>query len=321
MNSSPNDRAMWARRFTLSDWNTRSSVRSSKHCYLLPPDLNEQLKTRHWFPPAFLSYLNHPELKTKNKAITQRLSANHLVHFLDYTTLLEHRIVNRSVEIIAHNELGIVIPTRMKTAALQLYTDEGYHALFSSNLAEQIADLYGMTDRPVIPQRITRLNELIDRTSTKHKALAWFLVGFVSETIIAKELLEACRDALVSTVQEMLRDHLADEARHSRYFCEVFHYFWQNFSGVQRAVAAKLLIEILLIFFETDECWLSGSLRSVGLNKKSVAQIIAYMADEHARLLCIRSSASATFQALKEAGFFDLPTNRQLFSEAGLIDD
>lgn len=149
----------------------------------------------------------------------------------------------------------------------------------------------------------------------------WFLVGFVSETIIAKELLEACRDVLVSTVQEMLRDHLADEARHSRYFCEVFHYFWQNFSDVQRAVAAKLLIEILLIFFETDECWLSGSLRSVGLSEKLVAQIIAYMADEDARLLRIRASASATFQALKEAGFFDLSTNKQLFSEAGLIDE
>jgi hypothetical protein len=45
------------------------------------------------------------------------------------------------------------------------------------------------------------------------------------------------------------------------------------------------------------------------------------MADEDARLLRIRSSASATFQALKEAGFFDLSTNKQLFSEAGLIDE
>ncbi|MGF6397970.1 hypothetical protein ABH905_001636 [Pseudomonas frederiksbergensis] len=36
----PVDRPLsWARRFTLGDWNTRASVRTSEHDYLLPPDL------------------------------------------------------------------------------------------------------------------------------------------------------------------------------------------------------------------------------------------------------------------------------------------
>ena len=33
----------------------------------------------------------------------------------------------------------------MKTAGLQLYTDEGFHALFSNSVAEQIADLLRVT--------------------------------------------------------------------------------------------------------------------------------------------------------------------------------
>ncbi|VVN85153.1 diiron oxygenase [Pseudomonas fluorescens] len=311
----------WAHRFTLCDWNARASVRTSKHTYLLPSDLERQLETRHWFPPAFLPYLNHPAIKEAGRAIVHRLSANHLVYFLDYTTLLEHRIVNRSVEAIVHDELGVCVPLRMKTAALQLYTDEGYHALFSNSLAEQIADFYGMTDRPVMPQRIARLNTLLDRTPDKHKALALFLVGFVSETIIAKELLDVCRDVLVCSAQEMLRDHLADEARHSRYFSEVFHYLWLHLSSDQRPFAARVILEILLIFFEVDERWLRESLRSASVAETAIAQILCDLAGPHACLLRARSGAGATLQALKKAGFFELPANRQLFSKAGLVDE
>ncbi|OYQ15203.1 aminobenzoate oxygenase [Pseudomonas mandelii] len=313
--------ASWAHRFTLGDWNTRASVRVSEHTYQLPPDLKRQLETRHWFAPEFLPYLNHPAIKAAGRAVAHRLSANHLVYFLDYTTLLEHRIVNRSVETIVHNELGVSIPPRMKTAALQLYTDEAYHALFSNSLAEQIADIYGMTERPVLPQRIARLNALLDRTPDKHKALAWILVGFVSETIIAKELLDVCRDTLVSSVQEMLRDHLADEARHSRYFCEVFHYLWLQLSCGQRTFTARSLLEILLLFFEVDERWLGESLRSAGLSEASVAQILGDLTGEQAQRLRARSGAGATLNAMKKAGFFDLPANRQLFSRAGLLDE
>ncbi|VVN48379.1 hypothetical protein PS862_03475 [Pseudomonas fluorescens] len=310
----------WDQRFTLGDWNTRASVRISEHTYQLPSDLERQLETRHWFPPTFLPYLKHPAIEAAGSETAHRLSANHLVYFLDYTTRLEHRIVNRSVETIVHDELGTCIPQRMKTAALQLYTDEGYHALFSNSLAEQIADLYGMTQRPVMPHRITRLNVLINHAPDKHKALTWFLLGFVSETIIAKELLEVCRNGLVSSVQEMLRDHLTDEARHSRYFSEVFHYLWLTLNGSQRTFAAKILMEIILIFFEVDERWLQESLDSVGLRESCVAEILCALTSPQARLDRARSGAGATLQAMEKAGFFDLSSNQQIFTNAGLVD-
>ncbi|MEB0044006.1 MULTISPECIES: diiron oxygenase [unclassified Pseudomonas] len=318
--SQPSLSDAWGQRFTLGDWDARASVRTSKNSYLLPSDLEHQLQTRHWFPPAFLPYLSHPTIKQAGPSIVHRLTANHLVYFLDYTTLLEHRIVNRSVETIVHDELGVNIPQRMKTAALQLYTDEGYHALFSNTLAEQIASLYGIAQRPVMPQRISRLNNLLGQTPDRHKALAWFLVGFVSETIIARELLDICRDTLVSGVQEMLRDHLADEARHSRYFSEVFHYLWLTLNSSQRTFAARLLLDILLIFFEVDERWLKDSLRSVALEETCIANILADLTGLQALTQRARSGAGATLHALNQAGFFDLPYNQQLFTQAGLVD-
>jgi hypothetical protein len=310
----------WALKFTLGDWDSRASVRSSTHDYQLPDDVQQQLQSRYWFPPAFLPYLAHPAIQAAGREVLHRLSANHLVHFLDYTTLLEHRIVNRAVEVIVHRELPIYVPLPMKHAALQLYTDEGYHALFSNRLAEQIAALYGMTGRPVVPKRITRMNAMIARTPEKNRPLAWFLLGFISETIIARELLDICRDTLVSSVNDMLRDHLTDEARHSRYFAEAFHYFWLSMNSRQRTFVSRTLLEIIGIFFEVDERWLQQSMRGAGIADSDVMEIVGGMATVQANRARARSGCIATVDALRKAGFFATPHNQTLFAKAGLID-
>lgn len=306
--------------FSLGDWNTRASVRTSAHDYRLPADIAQQLETRHWFPPAFLPYLAHPAIKASGRSMLHRLTANHLVHFLDYTTLLEHRIVNRAVEVIVHGELPIDVPPLMKTAALQLYTDEGYHALFSHQVAEQIAGLYAITARPVTPRRIIRMNRLIAKTLPEQQPLTWFLLGFVSETIIARELLDVCRDSLVSGVSDMLRDHLTDEARHSRYFTEVFHYLWLHLDSHQRTFAAATLLEIILIFFEADDRWLRRSLRDAGIADSAVREIVDRLVTAQATRLRARTGSIATLNALKKAGFFAESQNQTLFARAGLID-
>ncbi|MDR6960053.1 hypothetical protein J2W43_004053 [Pseudomonas brassicacearum] len=306
-------------RYTLGDWDNKATVRVGKNDYRLPDDLEQQLSIRDWFPSTFIPYIEHPLIDRAGRSIAQRLAANHLVYFLDYTTLLEHRVVNRAVETLVHGELTVPIPRQMKTAALQLYTDEGYHALFSNEVAEQIAALYDIRDRPP-PRRIARLLAVIDVTCPTDRPLAWFLLGFVSETIIAKELLAITREGLVSTVYGMLRSHLEDEARHSRYFSEVFQYLWSALAPTQRDLAANMLLEIIGLYFEPDVPWLLGSLASVGFDEPSSQQIIADLLQPGAHARRVRSGAISTFAAMKKAGFFDNEHNRQLFFQAGFID-
>lgn len=308
-----------APRYTLGDWDNKATVRVGKKDYRLPDDLEQQLSIRDWFPPAFIPYIEHPLIDRAGRSIAQRLAANHLVYFLDYTTLLEHRVVNRAVETLVHGELTVPIPRQMKTAALQLYTDEGYHALFSNEVAEQIVALYDIRDRPP-PRRIARLLAVINVTNPTDRPLAWFLLGFVSETIIAKELLAITREGLIPTVYRMLRSHLEDEARHSRYFSEVFQYLWSALAPTQRDLAASMLLEIIGLYFEPDVPWLLGSLASVGFDEPSSRQIIADLLQPGAHARRVRSGAIPTFAAMKKSGFFDNEHNRQLFSQAGFID-
>ncbi|CRM21858.1 P-aminobenzoate N-oxygenase AurF [Pseudomonas sp. 28 E 9] len=310
------------RQYTLGDWDNRSAVRSKNSTFLLPADAEIllQLQTRKWFPPAFIPYFNDNTIQKSGEHIQHRLAANHLVYFLRYTTLLEHKIVNRSVETLIHEELGINLPQAMKLTALQLYTDEGYHALFSFKIAEQVAHFYDMPTWEDPPKRITLLLELMDATLDEHRPLAWFFFGFVSETIIAKELLSITGDTLISTVYQMFREHLEDEARHSRYFSEVFHYLWPKLSLVQQEHSASLLIKIIFIFAEVDEPWLSASLTSVGIPLFEATRIVQALQALDVRTQRARSIAMGTLQAMTRAGFFELQAHRELFSQSGLID-
>lgn len=306
-------------RYTLGDWDNKAAVRTRRDHYRLPDDLEQQLSIRDWFPPAFIPYVEHPLVHRAGRAVAQRLAANHLVYFLDYTTLLEHRVVNRSVETIVHGELAVPIPRQMKTAALQLYTDEGYHALFSNEVAEQIAALYGIEDRQP-PRRINRLLAMIEATSPTDRPLAWFLLGFVSETIIARELLAVTRHTLVCTVYRMLRNHLEDEARHSRYFSQVFQYLWSALDATQRDLAAGMLLRIIGFYFELDEPWLLRSLASAGFEEQSSRQIISALLQPGAHAQRVRSGAVSTFTAMSNASFFDNDHYRMVFTQAGFID-
>lgn len=307
-------------RYTLGDWSNKACVRVDQSQYQLPDDLEHQLRERHWFVPAFMPYLEHPEIRDAGASVVLRLEANHLVHFLDYTTVLEHKIVNRAVETLIHNELEIDVPQTMKNAALQLYTDEGYHALFSSQVAEHVAHLYGITHRTVAAHRISRLLHIVEVSPPADRALSWFLIGFVSETIIAKELLGAARCSLITTVYEMLKNHLADEARHSRYFSEVFSHVWSRLDDMRRSMAAKQLLSIIDVFFETDTYWLQQSLASVAITPSTIEHIVTQMQQPDAHQKRVRSGASATLMVLNSAGFFDSDSNTRLFFEAGFIN-
>lgn len=102
---------------------------------------------------------------------------------------------------------------------------------------------------------------------------------------------------------------------------QINHYLWFQMSDEVRLSSARQLLEILFIFFESDQKWLERSLRSVQLSKTAVQQILITMADPQAHILRTRSGASSTFQALKRADCFKQPEILQMFSNRGLLDE
>lgn len=303
---------------TLERWNKQSSVRVKPNVYSMQSLQSHSVQEKDWYPRGMLPFLNDPRLKALSEPCVRKILAHHLVYFLDYTTLLEHLMVNRSLEIIIHDMLGVGIPEAMRTAGLQIYTDEGYHALFSNQLAAEVADIHVIERNTQAPIRIEKLNRLISAVSPEFVDVVYFAIGFVSETIIAKEISSIKSELLVPQVYALLKDHLEDEAVHAYFFTKVFEVVWLGCSKQQRDAIAFTLPSLLRIFCSTDTAWLSSVLIEAKVSAVTAKVIAAQMHDMNLINEKICSAASMTISILRKNGFFDEEEYAHCFRIEGL---
>lgn len=217
-----------------------------------------------------------------------------------------------------HGEIGKKLPVKIKTAALQLYTDEGYHALFSYQLATKAAEFNKFKQCSAIPKRITQIHDLVSDSDSSKIEILWFIIGFVSETIIAKELAALSKKNLITSVYKMFSDHLADESAHAKFFSNLFICFWEHSTDSTKLYISEMLPAILKIFASIDEPWLTRVLLSAGITLNESLAIIENLTSQAAINTRIKSGASATFATLRRAGLFDDALCRQPFIREGL---
>ncbi|MGI4839748.1 MAG: diiron oxygenase [Janthinobacterium lividum] len=286
----------------LKNWDSEACVRSRPHKYEIAVGFTLQDTVLDWFPRSRLPFLSRPELGEIAPDLIQLMLAKHLIYFMEYTTKLEHRIVNRAIEVLAHEKFGFDIPSSMKKSALQLYTDEGYHALISYEVSSQVRRLYNLTAMDSEPKRIVDLESMIEDAKPQNKNLLSILIAFVSETIIAKELAILSKESLIPEIYEVLRDHLDDEAKHSKFFSEVFLYFWQNSTYAQRVYIEKSIHPILRVFFTVDNAWLTETLMACGISQNTLSDIIAELGKKQSQNQQIARNAAVTLRVLQKVG-------------------
>jgi hypothetical protein len=302
-----------------AEWNERSSVRTKPLKYEITSQDLSALGDRRWFVPNALSYLNHPAVLALGPAASQNLEGRFLVNFMEYTALLEHQVVNRSAEAIAHGRMPVPIAESAKLGALMLYTDEAYHSYFSALVAGQVAKHLNISLGERVSPRISKLQSLVSSVEAPDEPLAQFLVGFVVETVITKEFLKFSEGVLLGPVYRVLRDHLEDEWIHGRYFSSLFCHVWAQLGDRDRSLAARLLPEIILECFTIDHRWLELALSETGLASDDIAEIVDERRSRAATRLRAARGATATIHALKRAGFFRAKANADLFQDLGLL--
>lgn len=233
-----------------STWDKTSSVRSRPYKYMLTREDTKETNPERWFPSVLIPELTKPLTDILPAHARLKIHIGYLLHFLDYTTDLEIMYVNRAVPCITVGSLARFFSAQDRLSALKLYTDEGYHALFSKELSDQILQYFAIPRR-----RSTRLNHL-DRICHnhfgKHLDLVLFLIAFVSETIIVRELSWLSHDDLVAPIFHMFQDHLLDEAKHAIFFADAFVNLWGQLSTNEKSFAVTALISIIHAFFRPN---------------------------------------------------------------------
>ncbi|MFJ4434275.1 diiron oxygenase [Pseudomonas sp. NPDC089395] len=249
-------------------WNDTSAVRCRPYAYDLSAQDFMQVNPSLWFPTALIPLMGCSEVKVLPVENLRKIYAGHLLYFLDYTAELEVALVNKAVSCIVYGPLSKYFSASERSTALKLYADEGYHALFSKMMAEQVADFFEL-DRHR-SARLKHFDRLLASDLNHNEELVLFVMAFISETIITRELALLVRDDLVSPVFHMLQDHLHDEAKHSVFFSDCFVTLWGKISDVEKDVVVKMLVIGFRIFCRPDIAFVRSQLEGKGFCSASI---------------------------------------------------
>jgi hypothetical protein len=288
-------------------WYDRASVRQAPRRVLGPGD--EGLL---FFAPDLVPVARHPLVTGLPEPAYQEILVQHLYRYLDFTAKLEYLVVNRTVAGIAHGSVGIPLPDEMRLDALKMYCDEGYHALFSVDLAQQVRERTGI--RPMLPRTpyfLRRLEETLVELGPDRRALAELLFVIVSETLISASLAEMPNtDDVVPVVRETIRDHAGDEGRHHAYFVIFLRQLWAHLTPDERGWAGRLVPRLLDTFLRPDLDTLRVELGGYGLTRDDTEQVIAEVYAADVLATHGRNASRQVRRYFEEVGAFDDPAAR-----------
>jgi para-aminobenzoate N-oxygenase AurF len=261
-----------------------------------------------FFPARLVPYLAHEALAQVTPQQQRELTIRHLYQFLLSTAHLETRIVNRAAERIANDRAGIDLAVSTRLDAFKVYCDEGYHALYSLDLAEQIAQETGIA---IPPWDYGSFVDRLEQTGTQLLPDAPHLVllqAVVFETVITAVLNEIPPDPTVLTVvRELTRDHAKDEGHHHRFFAKFFHELWHQLHPNLREPVAQALPALIHACLTWDVKPVTSSLLLAGVDPATAREVVHDCYGGEAGLDRIADTCRATVRVCRSAGVFDVP--------------
>jgi hypothetical protein len=273
-----------------------------------------------FYPAEHIPHLAHEAVAVLPARTRRDLSIRHLYQFLLSTAHLETRIVNRAAELIANNRSGVDLPARARLDAFKVYCDEGYHSLYSLDLADQIAQETGI---PLPPWDyggfVDALEEAGARLLPDAPAVVPLLQVVVFETMITAVLNEIPNDPTVLTVvRDLTRDHAKDEGHHHRFFADFFHRLWTQLDPALRQQVARALPALVHACLNWDVKPVLGSLRLAGLDDDTARVVVA---DSYGGAGTDRAAhiCRATLRVFRSAGVFDVPGAEEAFAAHRLL--
>ncbi|MBO3749175.1 diiron oxygenase [Streptosporangiaceae bacterium NEAU-GS5] len=297
-------------------WYEQAGVRSGPRRIFV----DDRAEGTVFFPRRLVPHLAHEAVRDLGDDVHEALTLRHLYQFLHSTTHVETRVVNQGAERIANGRSGVEVSVAERLDAFKVYADEGYHALYSLDLAAQVAAATGVAvpdwDYGTFVDRLARTaaDALPDAP-----VLAQLLQVVVFETLVTAVLNELPADpSVVGTVRDLIRDHARDEGRHHRFFAAFFHRLWQGLGAGERRAVAGCLPGLILDCLRADVAPVRASLALAGLGRDAIEAVVADCYSAAGDPARIRQITRATVGMCRSAGVFAVPGAADGFAARGL---
>ena len=273
------------------------------------------------FPPSAIPYLDHPCLEQIDSRLRSELLTRHLYQYLNFTANLEPTLVNRGVQRIAANKLPISVIRDMRLDALKIYTDEGYHALFSIDLISQIEAATGVIDLPYdFEPYLQNLDRVTHDLLSGQRALGELLQVIIFETAVSSILSDLPEDPnLVTAVRSVIRDHATDEKTHHAFFMRLFPELWTSLSSRQKHQVGLALPRLIVEEVRPYKDPIADALVAVGLDASSASEVLHDTYTNTHAMQYARHMARYTVHLFAKTGVLDIPGASDAFAAEGLL--
>ncbi|MER5638848.1 diiron oxygenase [Kitasatospora sp. NPDC002227] len=272
------------------------------------------------FPAQLVPHLAHPAVAELGTDARAALLAQHFYQYMYFTTHLETRVVNRGTALIAHGQVDFTLDPRARLDAFKIYCDEGYHALFSLDLVQQVEKSLGIPALPYdFAPRLARLERTAETFLPGHGSLGQLLQVVAFETVVTRFLAQIPRDqGVFRVVREAVDDHVRDEVHHHAYFVKFFKELWAALSPALRRRVACAMPHFVNDCLRPDLAPVRAALRSVGLPAGTTADVLADCYREDVLAATVREAGRHTLGLCETVGAFDHPEAREQLHLLGL---
>ena len=296
-----------------ANWYDRASVRRAPQRRISPEDVSLDM-----FPRDLVPVVAHPIIARRYPEAIPDLLILALYRYLDFTTNLEMFVVNETTRLLIAGQGPVTLSADERIDAHRLACDESYHALFCSDLTQQVIAASGRTPAPAQAPRF--LQRLRERMAGDVGMIERFLFTAVSEMLITGNLSDARRhDTTPAAVRGVLGDHASDEVRHRFFYGDLMARLFHQ-AGDDAVKLAALIPDLLLDFLTPDLGNIMIDLASAGIARADAEEICDDIYAPARTAPYARSSSLVVLSLLTETGLVAYPQVADRLEATGLIE-
>lgn len=230
-------------------WERRATVRSR------PRIIYNKDAGGYYYPVSKTPLVLHPMVVARGEKAKEFILIQSLYKYSNDIATIETKIVNNSILKVLNGQLPISFSNEQKINLYTVMIDESYHAYVAYDCMLQIENYTGVSSLE-LPKTIEiekAINQVKRKLDVKYHSVFDLICVCIAENTLTKEIVSMTdKKETHPFFQKIIKDHLADESRHSGIFFKLLGHIWSNLDNDFKNAIGHVLADFIELYLDLD---------------------------------------------------------------------
>ncbi len=223
-------------------WEKRATARSR------PRVVYDQEAKGYYYPISRTPLAIHPMVMAKGERAIEFLLIQSLYKYSNDIATIETRVVNETISKVIANQMPIEFNEEQRINLHTVMVDEAYHAYVAFDAMLQIENHTGIKALP-LPEVIEIEKAMIkvkNKLDNQYHSIFDLICVCLAENTLTKEIMAMTdQEETHPFFQKIIKDHLADETRHSGIFYQLLKFIWINLNEDYKQHIGNIIVDFI----------------------------------------------------------------------------